>query len=62
MAQINTTTLSLIAPGDDSPQLTDQLVGVSGGTTDTLWTLEQIQRPPQPPVDQPPPGDAPPKP
>jgi hypothetical protein len=44
MAQINTTTLSLIAPGDDSPQLTDQLVGVSGGTTDTLWTLEQIQQ------------------
>ena len=39
-----TTTLSLIAPGDTPPTLTDQLVGVSGGTTDTLWTLDQIQQ------------------
>ena len=28
---LNTTTLSLIAPGDTPPTLTDQLVGVSGG-------------------------------
>lgn len=35
--------LSQIAPAGSPPALTDQIVGVTGGTTDNLFTLTQIQ-------------------
>ncbi len=36
------TKLSQIAPASSSPALTDQLVGVTGGATDNLYSLSQI--------------------
>ena len=34
--------LSQIIAGGSAPALTDQVVGVQGGTTDVLWTASQI--------------------